>query len=602
MMQRLGLDRIVAELRRVPDELKRLPETLRKWPEQARALKPGDWLHLASMVLVWAVALYWIDAWYDGNHEILWDPKLQPDDARTAIFPFHRYDQGAPLSTDPIALEMLEYTPYAYRWLFRLTVPFVGLLAATKLVTAFLFLIIVAGGITMMTSRRAGLGAGLLFIFVFLHDSNVQDRILGGLPRSFGFPLTGLWLAGAFGGRPWVRRAAALASALTYPTALAMVLGAEGIYTLRRFGRPGLHTLWRRVRHYLLLVAACSALLAPAVLVGMSDGGPIHTLKQAEREPAFGRAGRLRVLPFPNAGEEFGKSFLQTYTARGSSPTSKLADFVSKHQTEVSIAIAALLVALPVLGFSQVPLPSAAFLAASLFLYAAARGFAFKLYSPERYYSVGMRVFALGLLAGGIGLLAHRLAPRLRRPLRNLASAGAMLLMWFTLGDGVGNPAMSYDIDYRRDAALWDWAQKTPIESRFACHLSDCDSMPLYGQRANMGGFETLQPWLTKSWARQKARTEETLRAIYATDKRAVFAYAKKNAVTHFIINKGRYHDDFAQRSRSFEPFSSYAKDYLADKQEGDLVFGNVPDEAVVFRQRGLLVVSVAKLRKVWGD
>ncbi|HEY3496274.1 MAG TPA: hypothetical protein VGK73_16355 [Polyangiaceae bacterium] len=608
MLTKLGLDRMAAELRRVPDRLRRVPDEVRRWPaelgrlpERVRAMKPADWVHLVSVLVVWAVALQWFRVWYQGNYDILWDGRLQPDDARTAIFPFHRYAAGHPLADDPIANEMLEYQPYAYRLLFRFTVPFVGLLAATKIVAALLFGIVVAGGVAMMTSRRAGLGAGLLFIFVFFHDSNVQDRIVGGLPRSFGFPLTGLWLAGAFAARPWVRRAAALLSALTYPTALAMVLGAEGIYALRGLGRVGVRTLFRRVRHYAYLVVACAALLAPAVLVGMSDGGPIHTLEQAEKEPAFGRAGRLRVLPFPNAGEEFGKAFLQTYTRRGPSPSSQLATLVEEHSTEVAIALAALLIALPLLGLSPVPLPTAAFLAGSLFLYAMSRAYAFKLYSPERYYSIGMRVFALGLLAGGLGLVAHRLAPRLRRPLRNFSAAGVILLMWFTLGNGVGDPPMSYDIDYRRDAALWNWAKTTPIQSRFACHLSDCDSMPLFGERANTGGFETMQPWLTRSWARQKARTEETFRAIYATDKRVVFDYAKKYKVSHFIINKGRYNEDFVARSRSFEPLTSYTRDLLGNTSHEDLLFGDVPPEAVVFRHRGYLIVSVEKLAKVWG-
>jgi len=126
--------------------------------------------------------------------------------------------------------------------------------------------------------------------------------------------------------------------------------------------------------------------------------------------------------------------------------------------------------------------------------------------------------------------------------------------------------------------------------------------MPLFGKRANMGGFETLQPWLTKSWARQKTRTQETLRAIYATDKQAVFAYAKKYAVTHFILNKGRYNDDFVARSKCFEPFSSFLRDYFSGKEQQDLVFGDIPNEAIVFRHRGYLVVSVAKLEQAWGD
>lgn len=214
------------------------------------------------MLVVWWVAIVWLRSWYAGNEPVLIDPLLQPDDARTALFPFHRYAPGHPLANDPISNEMLEYQPYAYRLLFRFTVPSVGLLVASKWVTKLLFAMFVMAGAVLMTSRRAGLGAGLLFAALFIHDQSIQNRIHGGLPRSFGFPVCALWLAGALAGRPTVRRVACIIGALTYPTALAMVLGAEGIYVLRGLGRPGFRTLFRRLKHYALLVAACVALLA----------------------------------------------------------------------------------------------------------------------------------------------------------------------------------------------------------------------------------------------------------------------------------------------------------------------------------------------------
>src|SRR5688572_8948718 len=133
---RLYLD---AAKRRAVDEWKKLPKRL-------RALEPKSHLEWVSAAAVLWVFLSWFISWYRGNSDVLWDPMLQPDDARTALFPFHRYDEGAPLADDPIALEMLEYQPYAHRLLFRVTVPFVGLLAATKIVQALLFVVIAIGG------------------------------------------------------------------------------------------------------------------------------------------------------------------------------------------------------------------------------------------------------------------------------------------------------------------------------------------------------------------------------------------------------------------------------------------------------------------------
>jgi hypothetical protein len=569
-------------------------------PDRLRALEPKSRLEwVCSAVALW-IFFSWFITWYRGNHDVLWDPMLQPDDARTALFPFHRYDEGHPLADDPIALEMLEYQPYAHRFLFRLTVPFVGLLAATKIVQALLFVVIAFGGAVLATSRRAGLGAGLLFTFLFIHDISVQERVLGGLPRGFGFPVCALWLAGALARRAWVRYAAAIIAAFTYPTGLAMVLGAEGIYAVRGLARPGWATLLRRLKHYGMLVAACVALLSPAIFFGMSNGGPIHTLEQAREEPAFGKTGRLRVLPFDEPSKAFGEVLLETFKPLGTTPAPSLQVDVESHKAEIEVTIIALLVLLAFLRLTAAPTPVVAFLIASLVLYALSRGFAFKLYSPERYYSVGMRVVGLGLAAATLGFVAPRLRFEFRQPLRCTVAGATIGLMWLGLGNGVREPHMGYDIDYRRDEKLWDYIRTMPLDTRIATHLLDGDSIPLFGQRANNGGFETLQPWLTKSWARQKERAEDTYRAIYATKREDVIAFAKKYRVTHFMLNETRYREDFVARSRSVEPLTTFARTLLSGVRREDLVFANPPPEAVVFRYGNKRIVSVAALEKAW--
>ena len=569
-------------------------------PRRLRALEPKSHLEWVSSAAVLWVFFSWFISWYRGNSDVLWDPMLQPDDARTALFPFHRYDEGSPLADDPIALEMLEYQPYAHRLLFRLTVPFVGLLAATKIVHALLFVVIAFGGLVLATSRRAGLGAGLLFTFLFVHDISVQERVLGGLPRGFGFPVCSLWLAGALARRAWVRYAAAVIAAFTYPTGLAMVLGAEGVYAVRGFARPGFATLFRRLRHFGILVLACVALLAPAILFGMSDGGPIHTLEQAQAEPAFGKTGRLRILPFEEPSKAFGDALLDTFRPLGTSPAPSFKSVIETHEAEIELSIVAFLLLLVFLRFTAPPTAVAAFLISSLTLYALSRGFAFKLYSPERYYSIGMRVVGIGLTVGTIGFLAPRLSPSLRQPLRSFAATAAIGLLWLGLGNGVREPHMGYDIDYRRDAKLWDYIRTMPLDTRIATHLLDGDNIPLFGMRANNGGFETLQPWLTKSWARQKGRAEETFRALYATRREDVIAFTKKYRVTHFMLNETRYREDFVAKARSIEPLTTFTRTLLSSRRREDLVLAHPPEEAVVFRYGNKRIVSVALLQKAW--
>lgn len=555
---------------------------------------------VAALVLAFSLFAF-LRSWLTSYSPALFDPNLQTDDARTALFPFHRYAKGHPLLHDPIANEMIQYQPHAFRLIYFIAVPLVGLLWASKVAQFVCLFIVLVGAVVLARSRRAGLGTAALFVFLFLRDGFVMDRVGGGLPRSFGFPAMSLWLAGALAHSIRARRAGAIVAALTYPSALAMVLGAEGLYAVRRFGRPGWHTAWRRVRHYLILVAACAALFAPAALLA-SGGGPVHTLAQAQEEPAFGKSGRLWLLPLPETGGAFGKQIFAALKPTGDSPWVTLQDKLFEFKGEVAAVFIMLMLVIPFFGWSPAPAALVTFFASSLLMYALSVVFAFKLYSPERYYSYGMHFTVIALVSGSLGLLGPRIATRFRAPGRNLAAAGFIFLLWSWLGNGApSHGAMAMTIDYRRREPLWDFIKTLPPDSRIASFITDGDDIPLFAQRANNGGFETLQPWLTQSWARQKARAEDTLTAFYATDPQVVIDYARKYHVTHLLVNRARYGRDFVKRAMSFEPLSSFARELLADRTPEQCVLSNVPSEAVVFDADPTLIVSVDKLAQAWG-
>jgi hypothetical protein len=261
----------------------------------------------------------------------------------------------------------------------------------------------------------------------------------------------------------------------------------------------------------------------------------------------------------------------------------------------------ALLVALPLLGVVPVPAAIVAFFAASLTIYAASVVFAFRLYSPERYYSFGMHMVAVGLVASTLGFVAPRLGLRFRNPLRNLAAALVIFGIWSWLGNGAPSRSrMAMTIDYRRNAPLWEYIQTLPKDARIASFIMDGDDIPLFAKRANNGGFETMQPWLTLSWARQKARGEDTLRAFYATSHEEVLAYARKYGVTHLLVNQARYRSDFVRRARTFQPLSSFSNELLAERRLDQLVLAKLPEDAVVFEHGRFSLVDVQKLALAW--
>ena len=176
----------------------------------------------------------------------------------------------------------------------------------------------------------------------------------------------------------------------------------------------------------------------------------------------------------------------------------------------------------------------------------------------------------------------------------------ALAFVWFGIGNGVRVPAMGATIDYRNEAPLWDFIRGLPPDTRVASHIMDGDEIPLFTARATNGTAETLQPWLTLSWQRQKARAEDTLRAMYATDRDDVLEFAHKYRITHLLVNKNRYKDDFRARAKSFEPFTSFTNRLLSGASADNFVLASPPPDAIVFRFHQWQLIDVAKLEGDW--
>ncbi len=555
-------------------------------------------VHYASWALLLGVSSAYLGVWLHGNWGMLVDPGLQTDDARTTLFPFHRYGSAGTLADDPIAREMLALVPPVVRLLYRVLVPIVDIFVAAKIVQAFALAILVWAAVVLGRARRAGWAAAALLVFFVLHDGFAIGRVAGGLPRAFAFPCFALWTAGVVASNRRARFAAPILAALTYPSAMNLLLAAEGLYSLRGLGALASGVVLRRLKRYGILVALCVLAALPAV-VGDDDRGPIHTLEQAEQEPAFGKAGRLWLLPFEKPTEALGHAFVDPLKPRGGSPIPRLKAWADRDPEMVATLLVALVLVVPLLRWGAVPWAAAAFGAGSVTLYFLARTFAFRLYSPERYYSFGMRATLLVLLVATFAQVWFWLRPRQRSSARNATAALLIFGVWSVSGNGVirGN---GMELDVHRDQKMYEFIRTLPPDVRFASHILDGDGIPLFGARANMGGFETLQPWFVNSWARQKKRAFETLDALYATDADEVLSYAKRNHVTHFLINKNRYGAGLGKASGSFQPFSDYARAILRGRENRDLVFSRVPDEAVLFTEGRFKIVSVALLERVW--
>lgn len=556
-------------------------------------------LHILSILLVLGTFGAYMTAWFEFNLPMLSNPDLQSDDARTSLFPFHRYASDPALQQDPIADEMLALVPVGVRFLYRILVPFTDVFVAPKIVQGLAFAMVLWAGVVLWRARRGGLAAGALLVFFVLHDWFAIERIAGGLPRAFGFPCFALWLAGVLAHKRWARFTAPVLSALTYPSVMLMILAAEGLYSVRDLGRLKITIVWRRLRRYALILATCVLAALPAAM-GSDDRGPVHTLEQAQLEPAFGRSGRLWILPFAEPTKVFLEAYIDQLLPHGESPLPGVARAYGNNPEVWATTFFAGLLIVGLLRLSPSPRAAVAFTAGAVILYLLSRVLAFALYSPERFYSYGMRMAAIVLLVAVPARLFPAMRARPRAIVNNLIGAALLMLVWSTTGNGQKHPSGMF-LNANNDRALHEFVKTLPKDVRIASHPLDGDGIPYFSARATTGTFETLQPWFVDSWRRQKDRCHDTLRALYATRRQDVLDYAARRGVTHILINQQRYRSNFVAKSASFQPFTSFAKHLLSNKKRQDLVLSKVPSSAVVFDEDKWQLVDVSRLRQAWG-
>jgi len=336
----------------------------------------------------------------------------------------------------------------------------------------------------------------------------------------------------------------------------------------------------------------------PQMIVSRQHGR-VHTLQEALQEPAFVHSAR-RVLPFPEPAIAMAWHFVEPFRAAGHAGIPLLAEPYADLQTTGPLLVICGLLILIMLRLAPTPWPALTFICATIVMYALARVAAFRFYNPERYYSYGMQAASVMLVVSTIGLAGVLYRDRRWRAIiRNLAAAGFIVLFCGLAGDGVlGPPENGMSIDARRNARLYEFVRTLPADVRIATHPSDGAGISYWSARATTDNYETLQPWLVEPWQRFKARTRDTLRALYARRPGELLAYCQRYGITHLLINTRRYEEDFRLKARVFPPFDEYIESILAGVDHDQLVVRRLPEGAVVFVHDPWVVFDVSLLKK----
>ncbi|MFQ5416392.1 MAG: hypothetical protein ACE5FL_04990 [Myxococcota bacterium] len=533
-----------------------------------------------------AYGLYWAVAHWG----YFFDPNLQADDAQAVLAGLWRFGPDPAPDREALFGDFPALMPYAVTRLYLLIVPHAGVLAAAKIVQGLAFsILIVAAGILWRSAPTGGV-ASVSFLFFSLHSRFVISRIAGGLPRAFGFPLLALWSVGAMTGRRGVRYCAGVAAALAYPPVALLILVAELLWVV---GEWRAEVRFRRrlisiVKPYASFAALCVVILLPAAIASSGEDRVV-TIDEARASSAFARkGGRMKILPYADPASSFVASLVEPLRAHGTTLWGSPVDKRVYREGFVPFVLSGLLTVALCLRIVRFPRVAWTLIGAASVLYVLARAVAFHLYSPDRYYQYGVTAAGILLMTGVIGELATRV------PGGHRTLAGLLVAFLVVSADGA-SPRRGLQVDRRDHAALWDQIGKLPTSARVASHPMDGDGIAYFGRRHDVTSYESMIPWFVESWRRQMSRSHDTLRALYATNVGSITSYMEKYGVTHFLLDRSRYREDFLERSSSFRPLSKWTLENIAADVPTQLLFHSIPDGAIVFEDGDLVLVDARR-------
>ncbi len=490
------------------------------------------------------------------------DPWRFNDDVRQQIWPLLRQADAALFRGDYIADYYLVFLPRGVRPLYALG----GLVADARTVSKvlpYVELLVVVAALTAATWTLAGAGAAWGTGALCLSTGVYLDRMAGGLPRSFAFPLVALAVLALVRGAP--RSLCALtvaAAAFYYPAAILLGATTAAYLLLIPAGARGAARSWslrRRFAHLVATATAVALLGAPALLAGGAYGPRLGAADIAAY-PEAGPGGRYGAVDLPLYGQfldRVGESIAQPLLSTGPPWHAALRGRARKAARGSSLPF--LFGAVVAAGGVSLLRARAgarrllALVGTAVALYGLALALWPHLYVPSRYVAYSLGVVVPVLVPAAIVSLAQRWR-------RTRAAAGAIAvvvvaaLVLMLGGRGPGSQGLMEPIA-EASRPLYGVLARLPPDAVIAGWPGEAiENVPYLSRRSILIGYETHQAFHRGYLDEMRRRMTALIDAYFAADLAPLRRLRQEFGVTHLLVDREHY----AGRPPSyFKPFDA---------------------------------------------
>jgi hypothetical protein len=497
------------------------------------------------------------------------EPLRFNDDARQQIWPFLRDYDARLFHTDLIADYYLACTPAAYKLLYATAARWFDPRSFSK-VLPYLLLAITVAAAARAAGRLEGKWAAWGTAALFLGAPVFLERMGGGLPRSFAFPLYALAALALVAGRPIVLAAVVVIAAGFYPTAaVTSGIALAAMLLLLPARQRGAAARWGLGRR--LMLTAATAVLA-ALLVwptqhASSVYGSILRPSDAAEYPEVGPGGRY--VDEDRAPALFGRADLAEYVRATLSglggPGGAGQSLFARPGRKIPLWIFAALGAVGTATLLVRDVRTRRLLllaAAALLAHVVSIPLSPYFYLPERYLAYPLPVVAAILVPAGIAALPLRFArashSQSARGPTVLAICGAYLLfLFFTEGRGVKTAGLDYVVS-GHEATYAFLRDKTPVYAMVAGWPSEMNDIPYVCERPVLVSRETHQAFHRNFANKMRGRVDAVIGALYAPDRSGLERLRDIFGVNYLIVSSKLYSQS---PPHYFAPFDDRAAD-----------------------------------------
>jgi hypothetical protein len=424
----------------------------------------------------------------------------------------------------------------AIYWVFTLALPAI----LSGKVLACLLMGLGAYWCFRIGERLSGMAGGLAAGILFAASLPVADRVSGGNPRAFMFPLLAAWLCYLI--RQEHRKVAvvAIVSAITYPMAFVLAAPVWVLDAIRfeKF-KPVVDADKRRWIAMATGLVIGGAAMGSKYLTVDARFGPVVDRQRVMSDPAFRDHGRFsEVLGDGN------ESMVQDFVRAAGAPLGLRGrwdgeSWIAGSPKWATGALAGLIVAWLVLAALRLaPLPRQfVYLAiASKLVYLLAFAMLFRLFVPTRYVQFSLPLLVLLGMALVIASPVRLFKPVMMRRIMTVACVVVTLgAAWWL--NGIRNPTPQ--VDLARFASLWQGIEEVvPPDAVVAGDPRELDGLGAFCQRKGYMPHELTHPaYATYYDEVVTPRIHKTFDALYASSAREIVDFAKAEGVEYMLFN-----------------------------------------------------------------